>query len=106
MADINALEDYNLSRQQYCHLSSGYEYPTKERLQEDQLTFYTGYILIALLNFVVRYCQFLLCSVDSLTMMKLRMNIPNQDFAFRFQISPPTVTRVYSRSVLELCTID
>jgi len=90
-------------------LGSGHGYPRKETLQKDQklLKFYTVLTnfstLMALFNFVVKVlpvsANSKLSSLDSflLTKMKLRTNISNQDLVFRFQISPPTVNRIFKK---------
>ena len=96
MTDITALQVDNESRQEEVRNS---EYPTREQLQADKkfLIFYTGIphftILIALFEFVIKALYFSANSKLSpfdlfiLTLMKLRLNPPNQDLAFRYEVS-------------------
>ena len=103
MTDITALQVDNQSRQEEVKNSG---YPTREQLQEDKkiLIFYTGIshfaILIALFEFVIKAMSFTanskLSPFDSfvLTLIKLRLNPPNQDLAFRYKVSLPTVCRI------------
>ena len=98
MTEITALQLDNQSRQE---VRSGY--PTREQLQayEKLLLFYTGIphftLLLALFEFVIKALSVSannkLSPFDSfiLTMMKLRLNPPNQDLAFRYQVSSATV---------------
>lgn len=113
--EITALKVDNQKRQEEISaLSSGY--PTREQLQADQklLTFYTGIshftILLAVFEFVAKTLPISannkLSPFDSfiLTLMKLRLNPPNQDLAFRFQISSPTVSRTFKNGLLPCTT--
>ena len=111
MTDITALQSDNQNRQEEVRNSG---YPTREQLQVDKklLIFYTGIphftILIALFEFVIKALSFSanskLSPFDSfiLTLMKLQLNPPNQDFAFRYQVSPPTVCRIFKKWIVAM----
>ena len=97
MTDITALQVDNQSRQEEVKNSG---YPNREQLQADKkiLIFYTGIshfgILIALFEFVIKAMSFSanskLSPFDSF-LIKLTLNPPNQDLAFRYKVSLPTV---------------
>ena len=110
MTEITALQLDNQSRQE--EVRSGY--PTREQLQADEklLLFYTGIphftLLLALFEFVVKALSVSannkLSPFDSfiLTLMKLRLNPPNQDLAFRYQVSSATVCRVFKKWIIAM----
>ena len=109
MTEITALQLDNQSRQEVVN-----GHPTREQLQEDKkiLVFYTGIphftILLALFEFVIKALSFSanskLSPFDSfiLTLMKLRLNPPNQDLAFRYQVSSATVCRVFKKWIIAM----
>ena len=110
MTEITALQLDNQSRQ--AEVSSGY--PTREQLQEDKKlsVFYTGIphftVLSALFEFVIKALSVSanskLSPFDSFifTLMKLRLNLPNQDLAFQYQVSTSTVCRVFKKWIIAM----
>ena len=111
MTDITALQLDNQSRQEEV---KNIGYPTREQLQADEKLpiFYTGIshftILIALFEFVIKAMSFSanskLSPFDSfiLTLMKLRLNPPNQDLAFRYQVSSSTVCGIFKKWIVTM----
>ena len=111
IAELHQLESDNYSRQEEITLlkeqiGAPLGFPTEEKLKEDSklLGLYTGFsnflILKALFEVVAkavphsRHYKLSAFSSFILTMMKLRLNTPNLDLAYRFGISESTVGRI------------
>ena len=79
---------------------------------DDKVRFYTGLpsykVLIATLNHVAPHVNRRTKSLDLfqefvMVLMKLRLNVPFQDLAYRFMVSVSTVSRIFSSWI---CTMD
>ena len=82
-----------------------YQAPDREYFRsDDKVRFYTGLpsyqILVATLNHVVPYVSRRTQTLDPfqefiIVLMKLRLNVPFQDLAYRFLVSVATVSRIF-----------
>ena len=90
----------------YMFHQRGYEAPTRYFFDsDDKVLFYTGLpsyeILMVVLEHVSPFVARKTLSLDHfqefvMVLMKLRWNVPLQDLAYRFKVSQPTVSRIFS----------
>ena len=90
----------------YMFHQRGYEAPTRYFFDsDDKVLFYTGLpsyeILMVVLEHVSPFVARKTLSLDRfqefvMVLMKLRLNVPLQDLAYRFKVSQPTVSRIFS----------
>ena len=86
--------------------SSGYQAPDRDFFKsDDRVQFYTGLpsyeVLMAVFEHVVPHVTRRTQSLDRfqefvMALMKLRLNVPFQDLAYRFTTSVSTVSRIFS----------
>lgn len=90
----------------YMFHQRGYEAPTQDFFDsDDKVLFYTGLpsreILMVVLEHVSPFVTRKTLSLDRfqefvMVLMKLRLNVPLQDLAYRFKVSQPTASRIFS----------
>ena len=88
----------------------GYEAPTRDFFDsDDKVQFYTGLpsneILMVVFEHVSPFVSRKSVSLDRfqefvMVLMKLRLNVPLQDLAYRFKVSQSTVSRIFSSWLL------
>ena len=100
---------------EYMFSENGYQPPTQDYFNTDEkVRFYTGLpsteILLTVFDHVsasITWRNQTLSKFQEFVMvlMKLRLNIPFQELAYRFQVSLPTVSRIFSSwlTVMDSC---
>ena len=91
---------------EYMFSGNGYQPPTQDYFNTDRkVRFHTGlpsteilftvfdHVSISITRRSQTHCKF---QEFVMVLMKLRLNIPFQELAYRFQLSPPTVSRMFS----------
>ena len=91
---------------EYMFFRKGYQAPTRDFFDSDsKVLFYTGLpsleILMVVFEHVSPYVTRKTLSLDRfqefvIVLMKLRLNMPLQDLAYRFKVSHSTVSRIFS----------
>ena len=90
---------------EYMFYKPKYQAPDRENFKsDDKVRFYTGLpsyqVLSATLNHVVPHVSRRTQTLDPfqefvMVLIKLRLNVPFQDLAYRFMVSVPTVSRIF-----------